>query len=74
MLYMTDGVGQPLADIPEVQEALARRWATRPTVFEFASQVSFARKTHMDDRTVVGIWPTVSAPVAADDDRGDGAS
>ena len=29
-----------------------------PDPFTFAAQVGFARKSHMDDRTVVGIWPS----------------
>ncbi|HEX5407648.1 MAG TPA: protein phosphatase 2C domain-containing protein [Pseudonocardiaceae bacterium] len=64
LFVMTDGVDGPLRDAPEVRETLADWWSSPPTVFDFGSQVGFARKTHMDDRTVVGIWPT-----ARDKDR-----
>jgi hypothetical protein len=57
LFAMTDGVGNPLAWSPEVQATLARWWARPPDPFTFAAQVGFAKKTHMDDRTVVGIWP-----------------
>jgi hypothetical protein len=57
LFAMTDGVGNPLAWSPEVQATLGRWWARPPDPFTFAAQVSFAKKTHMDDRTVVGIWP-----------------
>jgi len=53
---MTDGVGVPLELAAEVRDTLAQWWASPPDVFTFARQVGFARKTHMDDRTVVGIW------------------
>lgn len=56
LFVMTDGVGVPLAQSGEVQRTLASWWSTPPTIFEFGSQVGFARKTHMDDRTVVGVW------------------
>jgi hypothetical protein len=57
LFAMTDGVGNPLAWSPEVQATLGRWWARPPDPFTFAAQVGFAKKTHMDDRTVVGIWP-----------------
>ena len=39
---------------------LAAWWARPPDPLTFAAQVGFARKTHVDDRTVVGIWPDES--------------
>jgi hypothetical protein len=68
LFVMTDGVGTPLAGSAEVREALAAWWAVPPPVFEFGSQVGFARRTHMDDRTVVGVW--VTAPDADPADGG----
>jgi len=56
LFAMTDGVGNPLMWSPEVQATLARWWARPPDPYTFAAQVGFAKKTHMDDRTVVGIW------------------
>jgi hypothetical protein len=56
LFAMTDGVGVPLEHGPEVQTTLAGWWATPPDVFEFGRQVGFARKSHLDDRTVVGAW------------------
>jgi hypothetical protein len=57
LFAMTDGVGNPLMWSPEVRATLAGWWARPPDPFTFAAQVGFAKKTHMDDRTVVGIWP-----------------
>jgi hypothetical protein len=54
---MTDGVGNPLAWSAEVRDTLARWWTRPPDPLGFAAQVGFARKSHIDDRTVVGIWP-----------------
>lgn len=56
LFITTDGVGQPLRDARQVQETLAQWWATPPDIFTFARQVAFARKAHVDDRTVVGVW------------------
>lgn len=57
LFAMTDGVGNPLAWSAEVRDTLARWWARPPDPLTFAAQVGFARKSHVDDRTVVGIWP-----------------
>jgi hypothetical protein len=40
----------------EVRDTLASWWRSPPDVLTFAAQVGFARKSHIDDRTVVGIW------------------
>ena len=61
LFVMTDGVGVPLSGSVEVQAGLAAWWADPPTIFEFGSQVGFARKSHLDDRTVVGVWSTAPA-------------
>ncbi|QKW12237.1 protein phosphatase 2C domain-containing protein [Verrucosispora sp. NA02020] len=79
LFVMSDGVGVPLESAREVRDTLAGWWATAPDVFTFASQVGFARKSHLDDRTVVGLWfdepaaePTGAAnePTGAAGDRG----
>jgi hypothetical protein len=57
LFAMTDGVGNPLAWSAEVRDTLARWWTRPPDPLGFAAQVGFARKSHIDDRTVVGIWP-----------------
>jgi hypothetical protein len=57
LFAMTDGVGNPLMWSPQVQATLANWWVRPPDPFTFAAQIGFAKKTHMDDRTVVGIWP-----------------
>jgi hypothetical protein len=57
LFAMTDGVANPLAWAADVQDALANWWARPPDPLTFAAQVGFARKAHIDDRTVVGIWP-----------------
>jgi hypothetical protein len=56
LFVMSDGVGVPLESAAQVRDTLARWWTTPPDPFTFARQVGFARKGHMDDRTVVGIW------------------
>lgn len=56
LFVMSDGVGEPLQGAAEVRDTLASWWADAPDVFTFASQVGFARKSHLDDRTVVGLW------------------
>lgn len=57
LFLMSDGVGNPLKWSTEVRETLAGWWASAPSPFAFAAQVGFARRAHIDDRTVVGIWP-----------------
>jgi|SRR5579875_240226 len=57
LFLMSDGVANPLRWSTDVRATLARWWARPPDPLEFAGQVAFARKTHVDDRTVVGIWP-----------------
>lgn len=57
LFAMSDGVGNPLAWSTEVRATLAQWWARQPDPLSFAAQVGFARKSHVDDRTVVGIWP-----------------
>ena len=63
LFVVSDGVGNPLQWSHEVAETLAGWWARPPEPFTFAAQVGFARRGHMDDRTVVGIW-------AGDEDAG----
>jgi hypothetical protein len=61
LFLMTDGVANPLMWGQDVQAALAEWWRWPPDPFTFAAQIGFARRTHMDDRTVVGIWSTHDA-------------
>ena len=56
LFVVSDGVGNPLQWSREVAETLAGWWARPPEPLVFAAQVGFARRGHMDDRTVVGIW------------------
>lgn len=56
LFVMSDGVANPLRWSPTVQETLARWWMRPPDPYTFAAQVGFARKSHIDDRTVIGIW------------------
>lgn len=64
IFLMSDGVGNPLHWSTEVQETLAEWWLSPPDPFSFAAQVGFGRRSHVDDRTVVGIWaaPAGAAP------------
>jgi hypothetical protein len=56
LFVMTDGVALPLTIAAEVRDTLAEWWSSAPPIFEFGQQVGFARKSHLDDRTVVGVW------------------
>jgi serine/threonine protein phosphatase PrpC len=56
LFVMTDGVGVPLESAADVRETLAGWWSEPPDPFTFARQVGFARQSHLDDRTVVGVW------------------
>ena len=56
LFVMSDGVSNPLRWSREVAETLAGWWACPPDPFMFAAQVGFARRGHIDDRTVIGIW------------------
>ena len=56
LFVMSDGVANPLQWSHDVAETLAGWWALPPDPLVFAAQVGFARRGHMDDRTVVGIW------------------
>lgn len=63
IFVMSDGVGVPLQQSSEVRETLAQWWREPPDAFAFGRQVGFARKSHLDDRTAVGIWfPQPVAP------------
>lgn len=57
VFLMSDGVGTALEAASEVQAVLADWWSEPPDGLSFARQISFARKSFLDDRTVVGIWP-----------------
>jgi hypothetical protein len=61
LFLMSDGVGNPLWYGPDVRAALAQWWAQPPDPFTFAAQVGFAKRTHIDDRTAVGIWSVQDA-------------
>jgi hypothetical protein len=62
LFVMSDGIANPLKWSRDVQEALADWWIQPPDPFTFAAQVGFARKSHLDDRTVIGIWPNGGDP------------
>lgn len=75
VFLMSDGVANPLRWSIQVQEALADWWGTTPPdLFAFAAQVAFARKTHTDDRTVVGIWLAAGEDQSGLADAGGGGS
>lgn len=58
-LLLSDGIGDPVGDgTGLVGRELGRAWGGVPTPFELAAWVDFARRTHTDDRTAVGVWPT----------------
>jgi hypothetical protein len=61
LFLMSDGVGNPLWYGLDVQSALAQWWSQPPDPLVFAAQVGFAKRTHIDDRTVVGIWSVQNA-------------
>lgn len=66
LFLMSDGVGNPLAYGADVRAALAQWWARPPDPLTFAAQVGFAKRTHVDDRTAVGIWSVQDADQPAE--------
>lgn len=72
LFLMTDGVADPLALNTQVQDQLGQWWTEPPDPFTFGRQIGFARRTFVDDRTVVGIWFQQS-PGARDIDAADRA-
>ncbi|PKH40156.1 protein phosphatase 2C domain-containing protein [Nocardioides alpinus] len=60
VFVMSDGVSKPLLGAADVRRQLALWWSNETDIYTFASQVEFGRKTHVDDRTVVAIWPSAS--------------
>lgn len=74
IFLMSDGVANPLQWSREVRETLAGWWAQPPDPFAFAAQVSFARRSHTDDRTVVGIWADSAAAAPSGTPRPDDAA
>lgn len=56
IFVMTDGVGNALRNSAEARDALAEWWAEPPSIYSFGAQVDFARKSFVDDRSVVGVW------------------
>jgi hypothetical protein len=58
LVAMTDGLSDPLgAGKGVVGRFLAAQWVGPPDVLEFAQQVGFYRRTFVDDRTAVVVWP-----------------
>lgn len=73
LAVMTDGVSNPLRWSDQVKESLAAWWRQPPDPFTFAAQVGFSRRSHMDDRTVVGVWPAPGDRAADEPGNGDGS-
>lgn len=64
LFVMTDGVGNAIRNSAEARSALAECWADPPGIYAFGAQVEFARRSFVDDRTVVGVWPAAKAAAA----------
>lgn len=57
LAVITDGIGDPLGSgTGVVGRFLATRWATVPDPIAFANDISFYRKSFVDDRTAVLVW------------------
>jgi hypothetical protein len=57
VFLMTDGIGEPLGDGQSMLgNYLATCWGEPPAPFHFGHTIDFARRSHMDDRTAVGLW------------------
>lgn len=58
LLLISDGIGDPLRyGDGSVGAFLAEQWRRPPEPLAFAAHVDFARRSHDDDRTALGIWP-----------------
>lgn len=66
LFLFTDGIGDPLGDgAGAVGQTLARQWANPPEWPAFLRDVDFARRSHKDDRTAIGVWtPPLTEPVS----------
>lgn len=71
LFLFTDGVSVPLSMGADVQETLAQWWSEPPDPFTFASQVGFARRGFMDDRTAIGVWLSAPSDAPANPDGSD---
>jgi hypothetical protein len=66
LAVITDGVGDPLGSGQGVVgRFLAKMWREPPDLLAFAQHTAFYRKSFVDDRTAVVIWPREAGASAA---------
>ncbi len=64
LAFVTDGVGDVLAMVPDARTYLAQRWQQPPPVAEFVHDVGFEVARQQDDRTAVVVWTPSLASTA----------
>ncbi|OHV35235.1 MULTISPECIES: protein phosphatase 2C domain-containing protein [Pseudofrankia] len=62
LAFLTDGVSDPMTQIPGASASFADWWATPPTLGAFVLDVGFEARTHQDDRTAVVVWCDTPPP------------
>jgi hypothetical protein len=56
LTFVSDGVGDGLAGLPELNKLLASRWASPPPIADFINHVGFDAEQFLDDRSAVTVW------------------
>jgi len=56
LTFVTDGVGDGLAGLPEFNDLLARQWAGPPPIADFINHIGYDAEQFTDDRTAVTVW------------------
>ena len=66
LTFVTDGVGDGLAGLPDLNKLLASRWASPPPIADFINHVGYDAEQFLDGRVRrhgVGRPPSAAAPV-----------
>jgi hypothetical protein len=56
LTFVTDGVGDGLAGLPDLNKLLASRWASPPPIADFINHVGYDAEQFLDDRSAVTVW------------------
>lgn len=62
LTFVTDGVGDGLAGLPDLNNLLASRWASPPPIADFINHVGYDAEQFHDDRSAVTVWIGMQQP------------